>query len=93
MLVINPTPGVIKKDTKLPCYRYFLEKGCPEYKAGKCKFDHSMESMRNLFVKVKSNWSNLSINAPNKFHNLEDVLSEVPESEYDYNSLYFNIVA
>ena len=29
LLVMNPTPGVVKKDTKLPCYRYFLEKSCP----------------------------------------------------------------
>ena len=52
-----------------------------------------MESMRNLFVKIKSNWSNLIINAPNKFHNLEDVQSDAPESEYDYNALCSSIHA
>ena len=50
--------------------------------------------MRKLFVKIKSNWSNLIVYAPNKFQNLEDVLSEAPESEgYDYNGLYSTVEA
>ena len=45
MLALNNVP--IKKDVKLPCFRYFLDKTCPDHKANKCKYDHGIEAIKS----------------------------------------------
>jgi hypothetical protein len=92
VLNANPAPGILKKDLKQPCYRYFMEKLCPDFKAGKCKFDHSADAMKILFSKIKNHWSNFGL--PNRLHSLEDIPFEAPnddveESEsFDYSCLH-----
>ena len=88
----NSAPGILKKDLKQPCYRYFMEKLYPDFKAGKCKFDHSADAMKILFSKIKNHWSNLVLT--NRLHSLEDIPIEAPnddveESEsFDYSCLH-----